>query len=381
MRTLLVALAASAVSTAATDDDYMGTNEPALPVRGLLKSVRGLHQYIRNKIPGHTAEGVVDGMTIPLTRTNRRKDMLFLKFDTHEKVSIEDFRDAVHRHEKDILATPLRPGLVGLDKASTMTSRSDRYNVFFWEEPWVGDYFWLIKRAFHQYIEAYDLKKTITKPMYIHSWANCLRKGQKLEWHNHGEEGDFQISGTFAVSTSPGSATLYKIPGSDKIMRNPNKGHDLVMFDSMIDHQTTTVDTSQLKGLNETAESNCRITSSWDINEEPGTVWHSVPFYDPEDPYFTNDPTGTKTVRMGQEVLKLDQTEEEIEALQINPKAKTTRWGAIEYGTLEEAQERGPLPDPGPDPNMGGVEDYDEGEDDRGEQDEERRDDEDHDEL
>ena len=28
-----------------------------------------------------------------------------------------------------------------------------RYNVFLFDEPWVGDYFWLIKRAFHKYIE------------------------------------------------------------------------------------------------------------------------------------------------------------------------------------------------------------------------------------
>ena len=90
---------------------------------------------------------------------------------------------------------------------------SGRYNVFLFDEPWVGDYFWLIKRAFHKYIEvstaisagtavsggvysrqwrgvsagtaisgacewvvqAYDIE--VPRPLFIKSWANCFRRG------------------------------------------------------------------------------------------------------------------------------------------------------------------------------------------------------------
>ena len=44
-----------------------------------------------------------------------------------------------------------------------ITARSDRYNIMYWDEPFVGDYFWTIKRAFHHFIEAYDIK--IKKPL------------------------------------------------------------------------------------------------------------------------------------------------------------------------------------------------------------------------
>ena len=37
--------------------------------------------------------------------------------------------------------------------------------------------------------------------------------------------------------------------------------------------------------------SECRITSSFDISADPHGIGHSVPFFDPEDPYFERDPS------------------------------------------------------------------------------------------
>ena len=85
------------------DDHYEGSEQPQLPRRGELKSIRGLHKYIRARIPDRTAPGVVDGMSVPLTRTKKHDRMNFLKFDTHKAVSVDDFRDAVKRRESDIL--------------------------------------------------------------------------------------------------------------------------------------------------------------------------------------------------------------------------------------------------------------------------------------
>ena len=317
-------------SVATTDvratDEYLGADEPWLPTgRDALKSVRGLHRHIREFIPG---VGEQNGLDTRLDVVKKHVDMSFLKFDSREAVPITAFRDSVLAKEADIIAAQLRPDLAaGLDKSKTMTSRSDRYNIFYWEEPWVGAYYWLIKRAFHQYLSEYGLKPK--QIMYVHSWANCLRTGQKLEWHNHGEEGEFSVSGTYIVSAAAGSATFYKVPRSRRIFKNPNAVHDIVMFDSLLDHQTSTVDRAQSEAMNHTLASECRISSSWDIHAEPGNLWHSVPLYDPLDPDWSRDPTAHNAVLRGRRALMDDRRTEEREALAANPLAQRTRWGDI----------------------------------------------------
>ena len=126
-------------------DEYLGADEPWLPTgRDALKSVRGLHRYISKFIPG---VGEKNGLNAQLDVVKKHLDMPFLKFDSREAVLITAFRDSVLAKEADIIAAQLRPDLVGLDKSETMTSRSDRYNIFYWEEPWVGAYYWLVKRG------------------------------------------------------------------------------------------------------------------------------------------------------------------------------------------------------------------------------------------
>ena len=56
----------------------------------------------------------------------------------------------------------------------SLIANASRYNLFYIDEPWVGDYFWLIKRAFHEYIKEYDIN--IEDKLWIHSWANCFRQ-------------------------------------------------------------------------------------------------------------------------------------------------------------------------------------------------------------
>ena len=332
IRAILLVLAFAAnVATAAAEraaDVYFGADDPWLPTgRDALKSVRGLHRYIREHIPG---VGAKSGAAAPLDLVKKHADMPFLKFDSHEAVPVSAFRDSVLAKEADIIAARLRPDLAdGLDLSKTMTSRSDRYNIFYWEEPWVGAYYWLIKRAFHRYLSEYGLKPT--KTMYVHSWANCLRTGQKLEWHNHGEEGEWSVSGTYVVSAAAGSATFYRVPRSHRVFQNPNAVHDLVMFDSLLDHQTSTVDRAQSEVMNRTLASECRITSSWDIHEEPGNVWHSVPLYDPLDPEWSRDPTAHSAVLRGRRALENDRRIEELEALAADPLAQRTRWGDISH--------------------------------------------------
>ena len=265
-----------------------------------LLSVRGLSAHITRLIP-HRA-----GMALPMDVRPDGAELVapLLKFDTAGAVNVSAFRDAVLRREGYILnTTAARKGLLSLVSGKTvkLTSRSDRYNIFFWDEPWVGDYYWAIKRAFHAYIARNGV--AITKPLYIHSWANCFREGQ-IKWHAHGPddveaEGLHFFSGTFAVAVPVGTAlrtaTIYKperakryqggfTPAKTQVVRNVNTAGDLVIFDSMLHHQSTQLSAAQLADLAEHARAPCRITSSWDITNDPLGIFHSVPFYDPADP-------------------------------------------------------------------------------------------------
>ena len=174
--------------------------------------------------------------------------------------------------------------------------------IFYWDLSWVGDYYWTIKRAFHRYIAHHGIE--VTEPLFIHSWANCFRSGN-IDWHAHapddapqtGIAGVSHFSGTFAVAVprTNQSATIYKPeggllyrggmrPSKTQMVRNTNTAHDVVIFDSALEHRSTALTTAQIEDLAEHAGSPCRITSSFDIAPWPSAIWHSVPFYDPKDP-------------------------------------------------------------------------------------------------
>jgi hypothetical protein len=128
----------------------------------------------------------------------------------------------------------------------------------------VGDYYWMIKRAFHAYVRKYNI--AVTEPQYIHGWANCLRPGQNIQWHAHG----VVTAGNFAafVPEGPeGTSTLFQNPATNKIVRNKNANHDLVMFDGMTHHRTTPLGPAQRELLLRQG-SECRITTAFDIGPE-----------------------------------------------------------------------------------------------------------------
>lgn len=183
----------------------------------------------------------------------------------------------------------------------------------------IGEYFWLLKRGWHKFMDKFGIDKT--KRYYIHSWSNCLRRGQRISWHTHGNT---IYSGSF-MSTVNGSSTIYGL-GEDgygpaqlpdympkgfdfpkkQHFVNPNSPADLVFFDSMIPHRTTEVDAEQEAGYKSIGQ-DCRISSSWDIT--PFVESHCSPFYDPEDPFFEKADAGEGMARDGQKLSEQIQAE------------------------------------------------------------------------
>jgi hypothetical protein len=270
-------------------------------------SVRPLSKHIRSLIPGYDPTVEVDGLSTKWKMNEKRKftDMEFIKWNVD--VNTTAFKDKLLRMEDELLKTEPRKGLLDLietkDKKKGdelrmryLTARSDRYNIFYWDEPWVGHYYWSIKRAFHKFVKFYNIK--IEKPLFAHSWANCLRKDQHLYWHNHAEPGDFSYSGTFAAHVPTGSFTLYENPNTKKVIKNNNEENDLVMFQSMIMHKTVEINDEQYEEMKKTG-TDCRITSSWDISADPIGNHHSTPFYDPNDIDFSKDPDTKEMMKFG----------------------------------------------------------------------------------
>jgi hypothetical protein len=285
--------------------------------------LRPLSKHIRALIP--------DGGT-GVTSQRNRTDMLFSKF--RAQVDVAAFRATVRRIEGEILARAPRRGLLDLiesgDPATDarlrekyLTARSDGYNVMYWDEPWVGEYYWAIKLAFHQFVDAHNI--SIVAPLYIHSWANCLRSGQHLFWHAHGDEDpdgpgaaaeqpmvrqhrEQRVSGTFSAHVPVGSKTYYRLPpspssGKSKVLPNPNLANDLVLFQSNIEHRSCEISDAMQAELS-ASDTDCRITSSWDISPEPTDVFHAVPFYDPDDLFFAGDPGTARMLQAGEGLVR-----------------------------------------------------------------------------
>jgi len=257
----------------------------------------------------HLRAGIGKAMRAPITMRHSVDGHQFARFDTHGTVNTSAFRDTILRLESSIIGnTKPRDGLYALikddsgDARPRLTSRSDRYNVFLFDEPWVGDYFWLIKRAFHKYIEAYSI--AVPRPLFIKSWANCFRRGQYINWHEHGRV----HSGTFFVAV-PGPAdpsnTSYMLKG--EIFNLVNTMGELVLFSGEgTPHRSSNLTEQQVDWLANEQASECRITSSFDISADPHGIGHSVPFFDPEDPYFERDPSTANLRAYGNHMLQFN---------------------------------------------------------------------------
>ena len=154
----------------------------------------------------------------------------------------------------------------------------------------------MVRNAFKVYIKTFNI--TIKKPLYIHSWANCLRENQKLEWHAHGnpEGDDVLLSGNYMVSIPNESATLFKSKSNEEILRVKSEEQNLVVFNGDILHTTTnkrkTKLTNNWDGVQKHGQEQCRISIAWDISDDPKSLFQAVPFFDPLDVDFKSDKFG-----------------------------------------------------------------------------------------
>lgn len=124
------------------------------------------------------------------------------------------------------------------------------------------------------------------RPLFLRGWAFCLEEGLQLQWHQHsGYNGEFVVSGSFAVAVASPSATLFKLPSQPpsteekiapgRVLRSRNQVGELQFFDGAVPHSTTIVDEEQAQTL-QAAGLPCRLSLGFDIRMR--RIAHSIPF-------------------------------------------------------------------------------------------------------
>ena len=165
----------------------------------------------------------------------------------------------------------LDDGGTGLGNKTT-TARFGSYNIFKWDQPDINT----LKKEIASMCNNYHMRvsgKKISK-FGLAGWMNIMKKGDRIEMHNHSFQNDSYLSGNFTVSSN-GTKTIYNNPFSQYIKENvlvkmvedgvddpsyyasKNIDGKLTLFPSYIPHFTT-----------EHKSDNYRITLAFDLRYE-----------------------------------------------------------------------------------------------------------------
>ena len=154
----------------------------------------------------------------------------------------------------------------------TTTARSGSYNIFTWDQPDIN----ILKKEIASMCNNYHERVTGKKisKFGLAGWMNIMKKGDRIELHNHAFSNDSYLSGNFTVSSND-TKTVYNNPFSQYTKENvlvkmvedgvddpsyyPSKNIDgkLTLFPSYIPHFTT-----------EHKSDNNRITLAFDLRYE-----------------------------------------------------------------------------------------------------------------
>jgi len=131
--------------------------------------------------------------------SNRLKNYLLSR--QQEVLSIEDNLD---------------DGGTGLGNDTT-TVRYRSYNIFSWYQPDIN----ILKQEIFSMCSNYHMKLGVKKPpqLGLKGWMNIMKKGDRIEIHNHGFKSDSYLSGNFIVSCN-NTKTVYNNPFQQYVKEN-----------------------------------------------------------------------------------------------------------------------------------------------------------------
>lgn len=162
-----------------------------------------------------------------------------------DKIDFNDLSKFFLNKEQEILTLPytvknhkITDGYTGLGKNST-TIRFNRYNVFNWKNNNIS----LLKQIiinFHNKIIDY-FKLPSVNELYIQSWINIMRKGERIQPHIHGIRPDTYLGGHVCIQCDD-TSTNYINPinqiNDPEIYSSKNEIGKITLFQNNIPHFT-----------------------------------------------------------------------------------------------------------------------------------------------
>ena len=116
-------------------------------------------------------------------------------------------------------------------KHDDLSSRFNKWNIFFFIEPTLLPVYKLIKAGWKQFSEEVGFGKD---PLWIHSHGNLHRKDQKLDYHAH----LYPVLGYVGISSEGSNTNFYTGENEDIKIPIPNKNGQLVITLGPIPHHT-----------------------------------------------------------------------------------------------------------------------------------------------
>lgn len=162
-----------------------------------------------------------------------------------DKIDFNNLSNFFLNKKEEILNLPytfknnkITDGYTGLGKNST-TIRFNRYNVFNWKNENIS----LLKETiinFHNKIIDYFKLPSVNK-LYIQSWVNIMKKGEKIQPHIHGVTPDTYLGGHVCIQCD-NTSTYYINPinqiNEPEIFSSKNEIGKITLFQNNIPHFT-----------------------------------------------------------------------------------------------------------------------------------------------
>ena len=144
------------------------------------------------------------------------------------------------KKEKQIIKSTsvINDGYTGLGKKS-VTARFNSFNIFTFKNKEINKIKQAVIKAHEMFLKYYKIK--IPKELWIQSWFNVMRKGEKIKLHIHGTSPDTYLSGNLMVQCQD-TKTIYVNPQNQ--INEPikyeslNEVGKLTLFQTCIPHCT-----------------------------------------------------------------------------------------------------------------------------------------------
>lgn len=161
-------------------------------------------------------------------------DYVIFEGDISNLIEISALRQAVLDNEKSVIDKYKFTSDWGTGLGETsMTSRSDSYNLLSWPE--AENLKSCIRLMHDNFLSALNLPTG--QPLYVQAWANVLRKGQEIKQHQHWNSPYTYLGGHICIQQT-NTHTNYVNPFTKENYSSINAPGKITLFPNWVEHFT-----------------------------------------------------------------------------------------------------------------------------------------------